>query len=87
MSSANSEHAAAGVVVAATGGAHAAVLWVLLMSGWTAAVAGVQPAGAGGYRRPGAGGGDGLRRFSGVHPASGPRSPARCRPFRLEGAT
>ncbi len=30
---------------------------------------GVQPAGAGGYRRPGAGGdGDGLRRFSGVHP-------------------
>ncbi len=38
------------------------------MSGWTGG-GGVQPAGAGGYRRPGAGGdGDGLRRFSGVHP-------------------
>ncbi len=51
-------------------GAHegSLLLWVLLMSGWTGG-GGVQPAGAGGYRRPGAGGdGDGLRRFSGVHP-------------------
>ncbi|ASL51938.1 hypothetical protein FORC52_0026 [Salmonella enterica subsp. enterica serovar Enteritidis] len=57
--------------VAATWGAHegSLLLWVLLMSGWTLAVAVFSRAGAGGYRRPGAGGdGDGLRRFSGVHP-------------------
>ncbi|SUG53079.1 Cytochrome c heme lyase subunit CcmF [Salmonella enterica subsp. diarizonae] len=57
--------------VAATWGAHegSLLLWVLLMSGWTLAVAVFQPAGAGGYRGPGAGGdGDGQRRFSGVHP-------------------